>query len=97
MTVEIAATGLDAIHKITQQSTNKKVIDVVLMDIQMPELDDIQATQKIRAKPQYKELPIIAMTAHATVDDKEKSLHEGMNEHITKPINPNELYNILKH
>lgn len=96
LTVEIAANGLEAVQKVTQQSTHKKSFDAVLMDIQMPEMDGIQATQKIRANPLYKELPIIAMTAHAMVGDKEKSLNAGMNEHITKPIDPDELYNTLK-
>jgi CheY-like chemotaxis protein len=96
LTVEIAANGLQAVQKITQQSTHKKMFDAVLMDIQMPEMDGIQATQEIRTHPQYKDLPIIAMTAHAMVGDKEKSLHAGMNEHITKPIDPDELYSTLK-
>jgi polar amino acid transport system substrate-binding protein len=61
----------------------------------MPEMDGIQATKKIRKNLLYKDLPIVAMTAHAMAGDKEKSLNAGMNEHITKPINVDELYNVL--
>ena len=90
--VEIAVNGLDAVNKITQ---HPNAFDLVLMDIQMPEMNGIQATQAIRKHQQFKDLPIIAMTAHAMVGDKEKSLAAGMNEHITKPIDPDELYNTL--
>ena len=96
LTVEIAINGFDAVQKVTQQSSHKKAFDAILMDIQMPGMDGIQATQEIRAHPQYKDLPIIAMTAHAMVGDKEKSLNAGMNEHINKPIDPDELYKTLK-
>ncbi|BCG65139.1 MAG: two-component system, sensor histidine kinase and response regulator [Methyloprofundus sp.] len=90
--VEVAVNGLDAVNKVTRLA-NK--LDLVLMDIQMPEMDGIQATKKIRENPDFVDLPIIAMTAHAMVGDKEKSLNAGMNEHITKPIDPSELHNTL--
>ncbi len=94
--VEIAVNGLDALHKITQNTDSTSAFDIVLMDIQMPEMNGIQATQEIRKNPLFKDLPIVAMTAHAMVGDKEKSLNAGMNEHITKPIDPDELYKTLK-
>lgn len=94
--VEIAVNGLDAVHKITQNTDSTSAFDIVLMDIQMPEMNGIQATQEIRKNPLFKDLPIVAMTAHAMVGDKEKSLNAGMNEHITKPIDPDELYKTLK-
>jgi signal transduction histidine kinase/DNA-binding response OmpR family regulator len=90
--VELAVNGLDAVNKVTLLG-NK--LDLVLMDIQMPEMDGIQATEQIRKTPTFADLPIIAMTAHAMVGDKEKSLQAGMNEHITKPIDPDELYSTL--
>lgn len=92
--VSIAVNGLDAVKKIFEQTANNK-FDLVLMDIQMPQLDGIQATKKIRNNPKFKDLPIIAMTAHAMTGDRAKSLASGMNEHITKPVNPGELYKIL--
>ena len=71
------------------------VFDLVLMDIQMPVMGGMEATRKIRAKKSADELPIIAMTAHAMSGDREKSLAVGMQEHVTKPINPPELFNAL--
>ena len=61
-------------------------IDLILMDIQMPVMDGLTATQHIRAKEQYKNLPIFAMTAHAREEDKEQCLAAGMNLHLAKPI-----------
>lgn len=62
--------------------------DLVLMDIQMPEMDGYQATRFIRADGRWDDLPIIAMTAHAMVEEKEKCFAAGMNDHIAKPIDP---------
>ncbi len=75
----------------------KETFDLILMDIQMPVMDGLTATRKIRqsSSPLAQSIPIIAMTAHAMSGDKEKSLGAGMNDHITKPINFNELQQIL--
>jgi CheY-like chemotaxis protein len=62
------------------------------MDIQMPYMDGLTATREIRKKPEYAQLPILAMTAHAMKGEREKSLDAGMNDHITKPIDPMLLY-----
>ncbi len=71
--------------------------DVVLMDIQMPEMDGLEATRQIRAigKADVAALPIIAMTANAMAGDRERSLDAGMNDHVTKPIDPDELFSAL--
>ncbi|MBF0422810.1 MAG: response regulator [Magnetococcales bacterium] len=69
--------------------------DIVLMDIQMPGMDGFQATREIRQDPVFKELPILAMTAHAMTGDREKSLEAGMDDHITKPIDPEKLFQAL--
>ncbi len=71
--------------------------DVILMDIQMPVMDGLTAAKHIRASnsPRAKTVPILAMTAHAMSGDKEKSLENGMNDHITKPIDINELRDAL--
>jgi polar amino acid transport system substrate-binding protein len=62
------------------------------MDVQMPVLDGYQATLEIRKQERFTDLPIVAITSHAMVGDKEKSLDAGMNDHITKPINPDQLF-----
>ena len=91
--VEIAVDGIDALQKI-----KSKFYDIVLMDIQMPLMDGIEATKKIREfeDDYFKNIPIIALSANALVGDKEKSLVAGMNEHITKPINPKKLFDTIK-
>ncbi len=80
-TVIVAQNGQEALDKLPQES-----IDIILMDIQMPIMDGLTATQHIRAQSQYSDLPIIAMTAHAREEDKQQCLAAGMNLHIAKPI-----------
>jgi CheY-like chemotaxis protein len=65
------------------------------MDVQMPIMDGYEATRVIRRDPRFKELPIIAMTAHALAGDRERSLGVGMNDHVSKPIDPETLYRTL--
>ncbi|MDE2593469.1 MAG: response regulator [Burkholderiales bacterium] len=69
--------------------------DAVLMDVQMPVMDGIQATQLIRLNPVYADLPVIAMTAHAMVRDQQRCLAAGMNDYITKPFEPAKLFAVL--
>ncbi len=90
VTVSLAANGQEAVDAV---HTNR--FDAVLMDLQMPVMDGYTATRTIRQDAQFKGLPIIAMTAHAMVDDPDKSRHAGMNGHITKPIDPEILYATL--
>lgn len=89
----IAHDGKEAVEKIKNND-----YDIVLMDIQMPVMDGFEATRQIRSlnKNGIENLPIIAMTAHALKDDRDKSISAGMNDHITKPIVPEELYSTLK-
>jgi two-component system sensor histidine kinase/response regulator len=89
--VTIAANGQECLDVLREKN-----FDLVLMDIQMPVMDGLEATRRIRQDSQLKSVPIIAMTAHAMDGDREKSLAAGMNEHITKPIDQAKLYQTLK-
>jgi len=77
------------------ERVRSEVFDLVLMDIQMPEMDGLTATRLLRADPRFGDLPVVAMTAHAMSGDREKSLAAGMNDHITKPIDPRRLVDAL--
>jgi polar amino acid transport system substrate-binding protein len=88
--VEIANNGRLALEALDSRS-----YDLVLMDLQMPEMDGYEATRRIRANKQYEHLPLIAMTAHAMASEREHCLAVGMNEHIPKPIDPSHLFNVL--
>jgi len=85
--VEIANNGAQALEKLALYD-----FDGVLMDLQMPIMDGFEATKRIRQQPKYKDLVIIAMTANAMAGDKEKVLDAGMNDHIAKPINVNDMF-----
>jgi two-component system sensor histidine kinase/response regulator len=87
--VTIAGNGREAVEKLTTSPTS---FDVVLMDLQMPEMDGYQATTKIRANARFAKLPVIAMTAHATIEERQRCLAAGMNDHISKPIDPTVLF-----
>ncbi len=69
--------------------------DAVLMDMQMPVMDGIEATRVIRSDARFQNLPIIAMTANAMAADREKCMKAGMNDHIGKPIDPDQLFSVL--
>ena len=94
-TVEVANDGVEAVRKLLDQPMPPKY-DVVLMDLQMPEMDGYQATNKIRSDPRFASLPIIAMTAHATIEERQKCLAAGMNGHVSKPIDPSSLFETLE-
>jgi PAS domain S-box-containing protein len=90
LTVDTAEDGLHALGKVRENS-----YAAILMDMQMPNLDGVEATQKIRELPGCRETPIMAMTANAFVEDKARCLEAGMNDFIVKPFNPDGLYSIL--
>jgi signal transduction histidine kinase/CheY-like chemotaxis protein len=87
---QITSNGREAIEALQNHQ-----FDLVLMDIQMPEMDGYTATQKIRNEL-HNSIPIIAMTAHAMAGEREKCLSYGMNEYLSKPLRENELYNLIK-
>jgi len=86
MKVTIANNGIEAVDQIKAGP-----FDLVLMDVQMPEMDGLQATRLIRGLPQGKGLPIVAMTASALAQDRQDCLAAGMDAHVAKPIDPKEL------
>jgi len=90
LVVTIAENGQEAIDAVRRQA-----FDGALMDIQMPVMDGFEATRRIRADARFKDLPIIAMTANAMAGDREKSLAAGMNAHVAKPIDLEELFETL--
>ncbi|MDJ0851712.1 MAG: response regulator [Myxococcota bacterium] len=91
MRVSLATNGREAVDAVGRAD-----YDLVLMDIQMPEMDGFQATAEIRKDARFRELPILAMTAHALAGDRDRSLAAGMNEHVTKPIDPDQLFAALR-
>jgi CheY-like chemotaxis protein len=93
--VTVAENGEVAIEKLFA-SKNGKPFDVVLMDLQMPVMDGFEATRRIRANPDYKDLAIIAMTAHAFADERDRCFAAGMNGHLAKPIDVALLTQTLK-
>ena len=91
LNVVIADNGKKALEAIHARS-----FDAILLDLQMPVMDGYQTAREIRRYAQFDNLPIIAMTAHTMPDDKQRCLAAGMNEHISKPIDPNRLFDVLK-
>ena len=93
--VDTAENGKIAVEKVEAASADR--YDLILMDIQMPEMDGYEATRRIRALPDAKKaaLPIVAMTANAFEDDRKNALHAGMNGHIAKPLDIQKLFQVL--
>ena len=88
--VDLAENGAEAVRMAREND-----YDVVLMDMQMPVMDGIEATRILRSDARFQTLPIIAMTANALVSDRELCLQAGMNDHIAKPIDPDQLFGVL--
>jgi two-component system sensor histidine kinase/response regulator len=93
-TVKVANNGREAVE-ILSTGPQPPPFDMVLMDLQMPEMDGYQATVKLREDGRFDDMPIIAMTAHATIEERQRCLSAGMNDHISKPIDPAALFDTV--
>jgi CheY-like chemotaxis protein/HPt (histidine-containing phosphotransfer) domain-containing protein len=94
-TVTIAGDGRIAVE-LLQRGPQPPQFDIVLMDLQMPEMDGYTATRLLRGDARFNDLPILAMTAHALVEERQRCLEAGMNDHITKPVDPVALFAALR-
>jgi len=90
--VEIARNGREALTHLA----NHPGVDLVLMDIMMPEMDGLEATRRIREQPELAKLPIIALTAKAMTDDRESCLAAGANDYIAKPLDVDKLLSLAR-
>ena len=96
MEAELAENGKIALEKF--QNSPENYYDAILMDMRMPEMDGLEATQRIRAlpRPDAKTIPIIALTANAFDEDVQRSLQAGLNAHLSKPVEPDVLFDTLE-
>jgi len=95
--IAIARNGREAIEVLEQnQGREATAIDLVLMDIMMPEMDGFTAMREIRKRPEWRKLPIIALTAKAMRDDQEKCLAAGANDYIAKPLDVEKLLSLIR-
>ena len=91
MNVIAAVDGKDALEKLKNND-----VDIVLMDMMMPEMDGYESTAAIRKYPKFRNLPIIAVTAKAMVGDRIKCINAGASDYITKPVDIDQLFSLLR-
>lgn len=89
--IQSARNGREALEKVASEE-----VDLILMDIMMPEMDGYQAIRRLRSDPKYQELPIIALTAKAMKDDKEKCIEAGANDYLPKPLEVDKLLSLIR-
>ncbi len=89
--VTLAENGVEALEEL-----GKGKFDLVFIDLQMPVMDGYEAIKRIRERKEWKDVPVIALTAHAMVGEKEKCLKAGMNDYLSKPFDPESLIDMLK-
>jgi signal transduction histidine kinase/DNA-binding response OmpR family regulator/CHASE3 domain sensor protein len=94
--VQIARNGREAIETIDKSFKEGSAIDLVLMDVMMPVMDGLMATEKIRQNPAWRKLPIIMLTAKAMPDDQERCLSAGANDYMAKPLDVEKLLSLVR-
>jgi CheY-like chemotaxis protein/putative methionine-R-sulfoxide reductase with GAF domain len=94
--LRIARNGREALQALERTAREPVPVDLVLMDIMMPEMDGLTATREIRKRPEWKKLPIIALTAKAMPDDRALCLEAGANDYIAKPLDVEKLVSLIK-
>jgi CheY-like chemotaxis protein len=90
--IVVVENGAEALEEVQKQK-----YDIILMDMQMPVMNGFEATEKIRQLPDYKDTPIIALTAFAMKGDREKCIEAGTTDYIAKPIDSQEFIEKVKH
>jgi len=94
--IDIARNGREALEYLERARGTDNAPDLVLMDIMMPEMDGLTATREIRRQPEWKRLPIIALTAKAMRDDQEKCLQAGASDYLAKPLDIERLLSLVR-
>ena len=89
--VVVACNGLEAV-----EHARESAYDLILMDLQMPVMDGITATQSIRQLPAYDQIPIVAVTAQSLPEDRERCFAAGMQDHLSKPFTTNQLRDTIE-
>ena len=92
MNVRFSENGREAIEQLSDDPN----VDLVLMDVMMPEMDGYETTRAVRAMPEREALPIIALTAKAMKGDREKSIEAGASDYITKPVDVEQLLSLMR-
>ena len=92
MQVSYAENGREALDKLGDHPE----VDLILMDIMMPELDGYQTMEAIRQMPAFERLPIIALTAKAMKGDRDKAIESGASDYVTKPVDPDHLLEVME-
>ncbi|TXZ07195.1 response regulator [Vibrio mimicus] len=95
LVVTIANNGKEALDHLAHSLETQQRFDIIFMDLQMPVMDGYEAARHIRSTPEHDDTPLIAMTAHAMVEERERCLSLGMNDHVSKPIDPDLLYRTI--
>jgi two-component system sensor histidine kinase/response regulator len=91
--VDVAENGRIALQMLA--AADPEHYGMVFMDVQMPEMDGLEATRRIRADGRFGALPVVAMTAHAMLEERDRCFAAGMNDHLAKPVNPSVLYRAI--